>query len=360
MTDPAVIRKAIFDPDAFYPFRSLVNGALTDITDLPLIEEFLRAILLHDEMLMEIPPFAAQEEEEAEWSEEEIEAGGRVVITAIGPTIHEYGLFTDRTGPSNTPQMELSETLRQLAEVYSEATDGNVYHEAHLEFLKRVMSTVQSGGSVICRSPFLQDAVQTAAAFPGKLFEPLDKDWQELGKRLGGEGFGPLVPPVLGIVLTRSASREKIPVIVRDLRDEWADARSKVWNLTDALKTARTLAEATEIERELTAASKYFSPISRENSSRPVQVLWELVMGGVGGAVTGVLSGGNPKIGAAAGAIGQTIKIVQKDSDLGRILFGRGAFDLAKRVRNEVSRVDRDRLRTFLSESERRALGLED
>ena len=71
-------RVAVFDPEAFYPFRSLVKGPLSDLSELQAIERFIRALVLHDEMAMEVEPFPYQEEEN-EWTEEETKAGTRNV-----------------------------------------------------------------------------------------------------------------------------------------------------------------------------------------------------------------------------------------------------------------------------------------
>jgi hypothetical protein len=352
----AKTKLAIVDPEAFYPFRTLVNGPLERTEELIAAEEFLRAVVLHDELEMEAQPFAFDGHED-EWSEDDIEAGGRNVIVAIAPTVAEYGLFNDRYGPREVPAIQLTPQLESLAATYANAGPGNAYYNAHLDFLKRIAGNLQNGGSALCKGDFIQEAIQTAATFPNDLFKTLDKDWQEFGLSVK-DSIGPLVPPVLGIVLTRSASRDKIPAIVRDLRDEWAPARSKVWELVDGLKTARTLVEAKEIKQELTDASKHFSPLSESGSSQPLQILWELFVGGIGGAVTASVIGQDARIGAATGIVGQGIRVAQRELNFGRVLFGKGAFDLAKRVRREVERVELTRLRTFLTDAERKALGL--
>jgi hypothetical protein len=48
---------AICDQQAFYPFRSLVHGPLTDLNELIEIERFVRAVVLHDEISMVIEPW---------------------------------------------------------------------------------------------------------------------------------------------------------------------------------------------------------------------------------------------------------------------------------------------------------------
>ena len=47
---------AICDQKAFYPLRSLINGPLTDLNELHEIERFLRTVVLHDEISMELEP----------------------------------------------------------------------------------------------------------------------------------------------------------------------------------------------------------------------------------------------------------------------------------------------------------------
>jgi hypothetical protein len=312
-----------------------------------------RRHVLHDEMEMQLQPFSFNEEEEREWTDQEMEAGGRMVIAAIGPTIAEYNMFRDPSGPFQDSEIELSPALEVLAASHSNAGPGNAYYKAHINLLKRILEVVRSGGSAICRGTFIQEAIQTASKFPLNLFDQLDRDWRQFAEGLQGSRFGPVVPPVLSIVLTRTASREKIPAIVRDLKEELSVARTKVWNLADNLKNARTFREAQELERELRDSSNYFSPLS-ERSSHPLQVLWELFVGTIGGAATATVIGGDPKIGAATGLMGQAIKAVQKDAEFGHVLFGRGAFDLAKRVRREVERVELDALSAILSDSEKK------
>ena len=67
---------ALCDPDAFYPFRSLVQGPLNDLGVLPKIERFVRSVVLHDEMEMVMEPLPEHGEDEGhEWQLEEIAAG---------------------------------------------------------------------------------------------------------------------------------------------------------------------------------------------------------------------------------------------------------------------------------------------
>ena len=368
------MRTAIFDIGAHRALMRLIEGPLST-NDLALVEEVLRALVLHDEAILE--PFilhgrlmkvesgnvsfsvnpeltSAVRVAETYWfSTHPIPAKVDTHVLSVTPD-QRYGLMRERQS-EDIPDIKLSDNLQELARSESRAEPGSDICEVYMNSLRVLFGTVQNGGSIVCETEFFRKAVQTASAFPDQLFVKLDADWANFAKNLNTAG--PLVPPVLSIALTRSASRDKIPAIVRDLRDEWAVPRSKVWALLDALKTVPTLGQAKEIESELKQTSQYFSPFD-EGSSRPTQVLWDIFVSGIGGAVTAIISGGKPSIGAATGVVGRAIGEVQKNPHFGQALFGRGGFDLARRVRRELNQLERDRLRAFLNESERKDLGL--
>jgi hypothetical protein len=86
--------------------------------------------------------------------------------------------------------------------------------------------------------------------------------------------------------------------------------------------------------------------------------LWEIVAAGAAGAGIAALSGGGAVIGAVTGAITQAARNVPAFShEFGAMIFGRGAFDLARRVRRAVSQVERDALPRLLTDAEKRNLG---
>ncbi len=91
---------AVFDPDAFYPLRSLVDGPFNQLDELSRVERFLRAVLLHDEMCMELEPWADPGEEA--FDENDAEPRPRNVVVAIGPGLRagrrvENGVYVVRT-----------------------------------------------------------------------------------------------------------------------------------------------------------------------------------------------------------------------------------------------------------------------
>jgi hypothetical protein len=164
----------------------------------------------------------------------------------------------------------------------------------------------------------------------------------------------------MGIVLNHCARREAIPSVIADIRREWGTARQKMWASLDALRGARTLREAKQIQRELGESSRLFMPNRSEVDVRPLRIFWEIVAASATGAVAAKISGGNPALGAGVVAGLQTLarSVPSVVQDLGSALFGRGAFDLANKLRTETAMVEWDALKKLLNVSEREKLGM--
>lgn len=353
------MRVAVCDQRAFFPLRNLVAGPLTSLSELVEVERFVRTIVLHDDFSMELEPIGYDPDADEEFTEEELRDGGRIVIVAGGPSLAGYDFFADSTGSRERPDISLSPNLVEVARQFSNADEGNAHFEAHLDYLQRIVDLIRQGGSALLAGDFGSTAIKVSREYPEKLFENLDRDWQQFAREAAAGSLGLMVPPVLSIILTRAARREAIPVIINDLRAEWADARAKVWALIDRLRSAETVEEALDIRRELEEASRMLSPTPHDIDTGPARVLWDLISGSVSGAATALVSGGRPEVGAAAGAIGAASRSVPPLArDFGRALFGRGAFDLARRIRREVKRSEYDALARLLSEAERSKLGL--
>jgi hypothetical protein len=351
---------AICDQKAFYPLRSLIAGPLTSLHDLVAIERFVRTVVLHDEISMENEPWPYDPDSESEFTEEEQRAGGRNVIVAIGPTLTGYNFFTEKHSGRKLekPDIILSPALTEVARKFSNAEEGNVYYKAHVEHLQRIVCILQKGGSALLGGEFGSAAIDVSSKYPDKLFENLDRDWQHFAREANEGKLGFVVPPVLSIILTRCAKRDAIPTIIKDLRDEWAEARAKVWTLLDQLKTAQNFEEGQKIQKELAAASLMLSPASHEIDTQPVRILWELFASSVTGATTALISGGRPDIGAVIGAIGIATRVVPLLIGFGPALFGLGAFDLARRIKYETMYSEYDSLAKLLTDAEKRMLGL--
>jgi hypothetical protein len=324
-------RTAVFDPEAFYPLRSLVEGPFSRWDLLEPLERFVRGIVLHDEMVMEIEPWPYDSE-----ADEEAGPGLRNVITGVGPVLTGYESVLSAplgAGTSPVPDIALSPEVLRVAAELSNAGPGNVYYNAHVEFMQRTLGAVRAGGSAVCDGKVWRAIDARPTSLP-ELFGVVDDEWREYARAADAGYMGPVVPPVLSIVLSRAVSRERICTILRDLRDEWAEPRARVWALVDAMKEASTLGELKERRQGLQEATRYFSPRQNLRGPRPLRVLWNVLADAAVGGLTASVAGGNPQVGAAGGALRAGVKAVVKAvPDSLDALLRRGAFDLAARVR---------------------------
>src|ERR1700682_730601 len=141
--------------------------------------------------------------------------------------------------------------------------------------------------------------------------------------------IGLSVPPFLAILLSRCARRDAIPSILADMRQEFSNARNKIWELIGALSSAPTIAKHVEINRELERAAELMNPRTQWPSLVPTRTFWKLCLSAASGAAVGLI-GGHPAGGAITGAVGQAVAF-GGDLDF-RLIFRQGAFDLARRV----------------------------
>jgi hypothetical protein len=260
---------------------------------------------------------------------------------------------------SREPDFDLRTLIAELNVVHQKEVARGIVQNRELHFLREVFDVIARGGSAVLASQLGTAALRTASKYPSKLFDQLDELWQQYASRVNDHGLGLLVPPVTAIVLSRCARREAIPVVVRDLRDEWARGRRKVWDLLLALRSARTLGDAKEIEKNLDDASQLFAPERTRHDSHPVRVIWEIATSALMGAGVASLTGTRPTIGAATGLISHIPRSVPALLDeFGPALFGRGAFDLARSVRRATSDVEFMALRRLLTDPEKKSLGL--
>jgi len=351
---------AVFDPDAFYPFRNLVKGSLINWDELEALERFVRAIVLHDDMIMVFAPLSYDPEAHEEIKNQN--PNQRAFITAMGPAIDTYNdLFSTQRNLKLQSLPEPAPKLCNLASNFSNAERGNLYYDAHIKFLQILLAVAKESGSIVCDGEFARAMELQAQEYPKEVFDVIDADWKEYAHNINNGYHGPNIPPVLGIVLNRCKRRDDIPIILKQLRDEWSDARKKVWELITELRSAKTLKEANQIKHQLDDASKYFSPKQSIADFSPMRFLWELFAGAAGGAIDAEFSGGNPFVGAVTATVRTGLtKFTDNGLELGKILFRRGAFDLARRVRRETMKLTPmpALLAKFLTQAEKEKLGL--
>lgn len=343
------------DQSMFEPLKRLIEGPFR-LGDVQPAERIARAIVLHDDAQI-VPQVNVRSTAE-----------GEPFALVTYPPFNSFGLLRDGDELVIGPE-EVKGSFGEIREVLEEAVRAGLTPQSIAEDVDGAVAAVWStlvyrlslaykhlknGGSVIMEHLVTEDDDSDLTA--ASLFANLDSQWQQYAKDAMKGGFDLTVPPVLGIALTRCARRDAIPASLRDLRDEWAPARRKVWRLLNDLKSSKTIGHANEIRSHLKDASKQFALEPTDSDTRPVRVFWDIAAGAAAGAVIGALSGGRPLTGAVTAGLGQLARpAVPVVHEFGPALFGRGAFDLARRVRREVSKVELECAWRLLSEAERGA-----
>lgn len=354
---------AVFDPDAFYPFRSLVNGPLNALEQLDGVERFVRAAVLHDEMAMVMEPSpdpGLSEEEHTELLGQE----SRIII-AIGPWLGPYRPLLRSIEELDLPQadIELSPTLIRVCEQAAGINKpGNIYYDAHVRFVRDVLGVVDRGGSALLAGRIgAQPGFLNSSRYPAAFFRALDRDWQTIVKEITDGSFGPPLPPLLAILLRRVKTREEIIPELLSLREEWTQARRKMWDIIQRMRTAETIAAVADLRADMEEAAKQMVPSSE--GPTPLRAIWDVTAAGaIGGYMIASATGQEPYLGATAGVIATALgSVVAHTFDPMRRKLGIGAFDLARRIRIEVSALDAETpklLTRLLTDAERAKLGL--
>ena len=349
---------AICDQYAFYPFRALVAGGVASWENLDQAERFVRTVLLHDYVEMDGEPTPAPEEEQ-EWTEEEIAAGRRMVITGFMPTLKGYeDIVRSQLGPTRELNLELPPALVRLA-ASSAGTDrvDDPYYRSHLRYLQNLCLVVKRGGSVLAAGQVGRAAIRTSQEMPAALLRHLDADVRQFAEQANRGEFGLVVPPLLATVIARAGGRrDRIVDAVGELREEWSEPRRRVWETLHALRCTRDFEEANGLIHELDEISTAIRAPGIP-CVNPMAIAWQVTTAAGAGAVAAWIASGNPLLGAAVPAAAQAIAAA---GSLGYLLFGLGGFGLARSIRREVRnyKPSVDQLSTFLSDSEKRRLGL--
>lgn len=353
------MKVAVCNARAFEPFHRVVVGPCTP-GDLDEAEQFARAIVLHDDIRMLPESFR-------------IILGENDEARGLSPLIVKtegFETFGDYMDPSFVETSHGRELLMSATRIES---DRKMFFDPFKVSVILALEQVRDGGSAVVRDSTWQiEVVRTvdrtvkemrhsadwesrlapAERYPDSLFNQLDESWQLFAKKMARGNFDLRIPPVLGIVMTRSARRDAMPAVLLDLRNEWAEARNKLWQRIDAFDDLRTVKEGEDLLRELEAASKLFSREQTEFDTQPMRVFWDIA------AATGAAVGTGGAAGPVAAAAGAR-SLPKMLQDLGPALFGRGALDLARRVRREVSKIDPSVLKSFLSASEQALFGMQ-
>lgn len=284
------MKTAVCNRAAFEPFQRLVTGPFMP-EDLPEAERFVRAVVLHDDLRMLPERFRIN-----------VDVDGYSTVSPLSVTTNEFEYFGDYFDPSFVETPEGRKLLENATRV---DRSRRFFFDPYKVSVILAIEQVRIGGSAVVQdstweievvhareqtreiklhSAEWETRLARAEEYPELLFNQLDESWQGLAKKLARGSFDLRIPPVLGIVMSRSARRDAIPAVLLDLRNEWASAREKLWGRVDSLRNPRNVNEAEQILQELEAASKLFSREPTDYDTQPMRVFWDIAAAAAAGA----------------------------------------------------------------------------
>jgi hypothetical protein len=350
---------AVFDTAAFDALRALVEGPIRTADQLLTAERMLRAIVLHDDAVLEQAPMPRLRGQVMTLHHPDGSSTSSPLV-ALAPEIGQEfeGVLSNGDLRRLVTPAEEVEWMRLRAREHAGAGPGDPFYQTTVGYLQLTAGVLAGNGSVI--GPL--DAFEGSARH--NLLPGLDEQWKRLLRELD-EGAGFTIPPLIAIVMGRAASRGALVRVIADLKMEWADARRKLWSIVRVIRNG-TLKERRDARRELAEASSLFVPTA-DGGTPPLRVFWTVFGDALAGVASAAVMGGVAGVDAALPALGGVVakNVVAAGGlpDLGAYAdraFRRGAFDLARRVRQELLYLEplRAMVRRHLSESERQRIGL--
>jgi len=171
---------------------------------------------------------------------------------------------------------------------------------------------------------------------PLRFFKTFDEEFQHAQERSLLPGSPLPIPPVLQIVLSRAANRNEILPTILEMRDEFSQARTELWEIMVQMRLEPTLKKRLRAERKLREAS---DNLFKAVDTRRVSGIWVTFLA-----------------------------VLQQWKDVGEAFWRNdspnravSSVSFAHRLRKEVHKIQptEDVLRRHLSRSELRGLGME-
>lgn len=183
--------------------------------------------------------------------------------------------------------------------------------------------------------------------FPERALRLLDENWEN---SVSGASIGLNIKlgPFLAIVLSRAKSRDQIPMVILELREEFQEAREDFWQLFLEPLTERCSIAALRKLRNIERAIQSIVPSSFPTNERPFSFLWDTAhtiadIALTGGYLAAMKFGGD--------------SLLKRNSHYAQA----STIELTKKLTSELKSMDDSlvqQLKRHLSEPELRNIGL--
>jgi hypothetical protein len=182
--------------------------------------------------------------------------------------------------------------------------------ESHFVFMharyaaNAMVEAHRNGYSVYSKSPVASLCDEHIfTRWPSALFDKLDQEYKDVGRRLRGPGLAVDLPPLIALVLSRSSSRYGIPETILEIREEYAKDRAELWNILSAMWTSTRAAEQIKILDKLEMAAASIFRTAFPERFNALSIGWELGKlspAGITGAIKAIVDHHTPRLQVSA------------------------------------------------------------
>ena len=362
---------AVLDTNAITALDSIVTGPVTSWDQLDAAELAVRAMVLHERIYWLMPSVLVISPQNIVrgTSPAVVEDGGHVVYPrykepdAIMDVLRLFGassysvfksyVYVKDNIPIGGDEFWVSnyDRLRSMdsnvvEEVFKESFNIDFIRDSYFASPKAIGAGSYFGSSND-REYESNLMKNRTSALPEKALRLLDENWRD---SVSGSGIGLNIRlgPFLAIVLSRSESRNDIPKVITELREEFQKSRKEFWDLFTEPLTERRSVVAIRKLRNMERAIQSIVPASFPSKERPFRFLWDTAH-----AVADIaLTGGSL---SAIKFVGESL--LNRDANLAQA----STISLTKKLTTELRGMEESltyQLRRLLSAQERSMLGL--
>lgn len=245
------------DTDAQAALGRVIDGPITSYLDIERAESALRAVLLHQSVELLVPCVKAQYETGfIGYMRFDKQERNDAAFAAFDVAYCRDLLFATEFITTANGQI-LSSTNPQSRIVGGTLENPSSHYRSLLSTACETATALPMalGAATHYSSPELGAAMNNGAAgFIDDLYKRIYRPWVEVAQSGPSLHVDVKLPPLLAIVLSRAATREKIPEVIRELRNELAPARANLHEMNDHLERAMTQADINAFVQKINSA----------------------------------------------------------------------------------------------------------
>jgi len=267
----------ITETDAAAALGRVIDGPITSKKDIESAESALRAILLHECVEIIIPCVKGelgkgvisyirldQNQRNAAAFAAFSVAPCRDILCAIEYIDVSNG---EVSGSSNHASQLIGKPLESLSDCYRDLLKNT--SEIASAFAMDI-----GAASYYTSSELTSSMKRGAAGFIDELYRRIYRPWLDIAQASPPLNIDVKLPPLLAIVLSRAPSRDQIPDVLRELRDELSVVRTELNNMNKLLE--RTMSQA-DIQAQVMRINESFDAIVPESLLTDAERRWRTI-----------------------------------------------------------------------------------